>query len=296
MQDARGLDISREQIELNESIKLTLFGRVSCEPGWRGEYHSHDFWELIYIYKPKPDPFVINLNSGEHYREGSTLFLMPPGVRHIFENVGQFEAQNLYIGFTFSYQQNAASGARLPIVLPDDSAAVARTKAMLNEITAPLGSEELMQVLNNRRTDVMRCIMEVIQWISEQGSTGGVRPVDRNAALIDQIKEHIMNNLDRYISVDELAGQLYLSPNYLGQVFRQNMGMTVKNYHNQMRMEKALHTLLSGELTIGEVADKLGFESVAYFSRRFKMFYGISPSSLYRGGKQEPGLDSDEDA
>lgn len=283
MQDSGYLDISREQIELNENIKLTLFGRVSCEPGWRGEFHSHDFWELVYIYKPRPDPFYIRWDTGEHYSEDNTLYLLPPGVRHIFENVGELEAQNLYIGFSFSYQHEREGDAALPVVLPDDSVAVARTKAMLNEITAPLGSEELMQVLNNRRTDVMRCIMEVIKWMSEQRGVGGERSVDRNAVLIDRIKEYILNNLDRYISVDELAGQLYLSPNYLGQVFRQNTGMTVKSYHNQMRMEKALHILVSGDWTIGEVADRLGFESVAYFSRRFKMFYGISPSLLYKG-------------
>ena len=282
MQGSAYVDMSREQIELNENIKLTLFGRVSCEPGWTGEYHRHPFWELVYIFKPLPDPYRIQWDTGEHRGRENTLYLLPPGVGHIFENTGQMEAQNLYIGFSFNYQQSQGTGDAIPVVLPGDSVAVIRIKAILNEITAPLVSEELMRVLNHRRIDVMRCIMEIIRWMSEKDSSGETRLVDRNAVLIDKIKEYTMDNLNRYISVDELAKQLYLSPNYLGQVFRQNTGMTVKGYHNQMRMEKALHILLSGELSIGEVADKLGFESVAYFSRKFRGFYGISPSSLYK--------------
>ena len=281
MQGSAYVDMSREQIELNENIKLTLFGRVSCEPGWKGDYHCHPFWELVYIHKPHPDAYVLTWDSGGHHEKNNALYLIPPGMGHIFENTGKIEAQNLYIGFSFHYQQDSKAPENIPILLPDDSLSVRRIKAVLNEITGPLNSEDLVQVLNSRRMDVMQCIMELIRWMSEQNSTGESRLVDRNAVLIDKIRESIADNLDRYISVDELARQLYLSPNYLGQVFRQNTGMTVKSYHNQMRMEKALHILLSGDLSIGEVADKLGFESVAYFSRKFKGFFGMSPSSLY---------------
>ena len=281
MQEFAYVDATREQLELNENIKLTLFGRVSCEPGWKGDRHQHPFWELVYIHKPNPDDYIIGWDNGEYREKDNTLYLMPPHVNHIFENTGKIEAQNLYIGFSFHCQQSPEEMESVPMVLPDDSVAVLRIKALLNEITEPLNSEELAQALNSRRMDVMRCIMELIHWMTEQNATISNRLIDRNAVLIDKIKEYILDHLDRYISVDELAKQLYLSPNYLGQVFRQSIGMTVKSYHNQMRMEKALHILLSGDLSIGEAADKLGFESVAYFSRKFKSFYGMSPSSLY---------------
>jgi AraC-like DNA-binding protein len=284
MTDSAYLDISREQIELNDNMKLTLFGRVTCESGWRGDWHQHDFWELVYVYKETTDDYSYTWQGGEFQGNESMLFLLPPKENHIFENTGTKEAQNIYIGFTFNYHSEDWA-SDLPVVLPSDHIAVAKTIQLLNEITVPVG-DELVLMLNNKRTDVMRCVMDIIKWMTEKSGVKDRGLIDRNLMLIDTIKEYIKNNLDRYISVDELARQHYLSPNYLGQVFRQSTGMTVKNYHNQMRMEHALNILVSHTSSISEVADQLGFESVAYFSRRFKMFYGISPSSLYKTNKE----------
>ncbi|MEA5051282.1 MAG: AraC family transcriptional regulator [Oscillospiraceae bacterium] len=271
---------SREQLELNDNVRTELFGRVTCPPGYFGRYHSHDFWELVYIYKTAPDPFIMDCGNERAISSDNCLFLMPPGKEHSFHNTGRLEAQNIYIGFSYSFSPELPLREDLPLLLPTDNPSVSRTLSLFNELTKPMTMGDLRYTLNIKRREIIRCVLHIVNWMidSEAGHEGG--SAVRTMLLIDRIKEYIMDNLDKHISVDELAKQLYLSPNYLGQVFRQYTGTTVKNYHNQMRMDTALRMIISGDKTISEIADEMGFESIAYFSRRFKMSYGISPSQV----------------
>lgn len=272
---------SREQLELSDLIRTNLFGRVTFPPDYEGRYHSHDFWELVYIYKTEPDPFIMEIKGERFYCNDNCLFLIPPGEEHMFFNNGKLEAQNLYIGFSFSFSPDIQMHENLPIKLPTEHPAVSRLLILFNELAKPMASGELRYALNSKRSEIIRCVLHIVNYMidsdSEFMSSGSTV---RTMLLIEKIKEFIMDNLDRHISVDELARQLYLTPNYLGQVFRQYTGTTVKNYHNQMRMDTALRLIISGEKTISEIADELGFDSISYFSRRFKMSYGISPSQI----------------
>lgn len=271
---------SREQLELSDLVRTKLFGRVTCPPAYSGSYHSHDFWELVYIYKTEPDPFIMEFKRERFYCSDNSLFLVPPGEEHIFVNTGKLEAQNIYIGFSYSFSPEIQLHEDLPLKLPTDHPSVSRSLILFNELTKPITAGDLRYALNTKRSEVIHCVLHIVNWMIDSDSAHGSGTTIRTILLIDRIKEFIMDNLDRHISVDELARQLYLTPNYLGQLFRQYAGTTVKNYHNQMRMDAALRLIISSEKTISEIASELGFESISYFSRRFKMSYGISPSQI----------------
>ncbi|MEA4911577.1 MAG: AraC family transcriptional regulator [Oscillospiraceae bacterium] len=280
MPQSQPYEENREQLELNDSVRTELFGRVTCPPGYVGRYHSHNFWEVVYIYKTEPDPFIMDCGGKRSICSDNSLFLMPPNTEHSFLNTGKLEAQNIYIGFSYSFSPELHLREDLPQVLPTDNPSVSRTLSLFNELSKPMSTGDLRHTLNIKRREIIRCVLHIVSWMidTDAGHEGG--SAVRTMLLIDKIKEFIMDNLDRHISVDELARQLYLSPNYLGQVFRQYTGTTVKNYHNQMRMDTALRMIISGDKTISEIADEMGFESIAYFSRRFKMSFGISPSQV----------------
>jgi len=271
---------TREQLELSDSVTTKLFGRVTCPPEYEGKYHSHDFWELVYIYKAEPDQFLMELQDERFNLSENSLFLIPPGKRHVFINNGKLEAQNIYIGFSYSFSPEIQLQEQLPIRLPTDHPSVSQAIILFNELAKPMSTTDLRYILNSKRNEVMRCVLYIVNWMIDNDSEPGSSSAVRTMLLIEKIKEFLMQNLDRHISVDELARQLYLTPNYLGQIFRQHVGTTVKKYHNQLRMEAALRMLISSRKTISEISDELGFESISYFSRRFKMTYGISPSQI----------------
>jgi transcriptional regulator GlxA family with amidase domain len=63
--------------------------------------------------------------------------------------------------------------------------------------------------------------------------------------------------------------------------------MTVMEYVMKTRLAAAKDMLLSTDLSIGEVAERSGFPSLAYFSRTFKSKIGMTPSKFKRAGKDK---------
>lgn len=284
---------NREQLELNDVIRVTLFGFVMCQPNYAGTHHAHDFWELVYIYKPNPDPFLMECKNERFFCNDNSLFLIPPGEGHRFFNNGDLEAINIYIGFSFSLSPEMKLQKSLPIKLSTDQPPVSRLLVLFNELTKPMGVGERRYYLNAKRSELFYCVQNVVNWMVESNIEYEGNSTVRTMILIDRIKEFITDNLHRHISIDEIAKQFYLTPNYIGQVFRQYTGTTVKSFHNQMRMDTALRMLITGDKTVGEISYQLGFESISYFSRRFKMHYGVSPSQILLQNVKSSDLDSE---
>ena len=65
--------------------------------------------------------------------------------------------------------------------------------------------------------------------------------------------------------------------------------MTITEYILQKRMKKAAQILSNdGDVSIKEISETCGFSDIEYFSRSFKQYYGVSPST-YRKQKQDEG-------
>lgn len=79
------------------------------------------------------------------------------------------------------------------------------------------------------------------------------------------------------ISLKLMAGEVYLSPNYLGNIFRKHTGVTFNEYLSDYRMEKARELLASPKSKVSWVAEKVGIPNTSYFCTLFKSKYGVAP-------------------
>ena len=86
------------------------------------------------------------------------------------------------------------------------------------------------------------------------------------------------------ISLNRVAKEVDLSPNYLSAVFSQEMGTTFVEYLTTKRMEKARELLRASDLRSGEIAAAVGYKDSHYFSFLFKKTQGCTPRD-YRSGK-----------
>lgn len=109
------------------------------------------------------------------------------------------------------------------------------------------------------------------------GQIGRTRKDDRKKA-VDMAKQIISKRYDSELSIEKISRELHYSRNYFGQLFKQETGMSVNEYINQVRVQKAKELLLSGEYRIGQIAEKVGFSDQQYFSRVFKKIVGCMPS------------------
>lgn len=93
-----------------------------------------------------------------------------------------------------------------------------------------------------------------------------------------EILEH---NFMNKINVAQLAQKFGLSPNYLGNIFKTEIGQSINAYLLNVRLQKAKELLLTTNDSIGEIAYNVGFFSPFYFSTCFERSEGVPPS-VYR--------------
>lgn len=94
-------------------------------------------------------------------------------------------------------------------------------------------------------------------------------------------QKYLNKNLDRAVSLDEISEQIHVSKYYLSHRFKELFGVSPMQYHMESRIEYAKNLLANTSDSIGNIAEKVGFENVYSFSRAFKKHENVSPS-VYR--------------
>lgn len=96
-----------------------------------------------------------------------------------------------------------------------------------------------------------------------------------------RIKSYVNHNIDREISLEQLACIANISKYHLIRLFKKTFGMSPIQYHQVVRVEKAREMIQFTNLSLTEISDSLGFQSIHAFSRAFKNVDGVCPS-FYR--------------
>lgn len=110
---------------------------------------------------------------------------------------------------------------------------------------------------------------------------------DRKARLIESIKNKVIKTVHHSDRVDrkynwstQLAEELHYDYNYLSNLFSSVEGITLEQYIIRQKIEKVKELLFYDELSLSEIAHKLGYSSVAHLSGQFKKITGLTPSEL----------------
>ena len=101
---------------------------------------------------------------------------------------------------------------------------------------------------------------------------------DAAPMLSDKIASFLEKQTDKAFTKELIENEFYLSYSYMSAVFKREKGTSPGSFHNTVRMNKAAEMLRSSSLSIGQIAEKLGFNDMLYFSRRFHQSKGLSPS------------------
>lgn len=110
---------------------------------------------------------------------------------------------------------------------------------------------------------------------------------DRKARLIEGIKNKVIQMIHHSDRINlkvnwssVLSDEMHYEYNYLSNLFSSVEGITLEQYIIRQKIEKVKELLFYDELTLSEIADKLGYSSVAHLSAQFKKITGFTPSEL----------------
>lgn len=153
-----------------------------------------------------------------------------------------------------------------------------------SKVTLSARQNELARLINNLqsvadlRVWVERVITTHIRWLQEQHP-------GMDQAVIRRVKELIQKNYAGEITLTRVAEQVHLSPAYLSRLFKNRTGKSFIDYLTEVRLQEAKTLLLSGEMTIDQVAEAVGFQNNSYFTAVFKKHQGLTPSEFRRRQK-----------
>ncbi|MDO4487009.1 MAG: response regulator [Bacillota bacterium] len=107
-------------------------------------------------------------------------------------------------------------------------------------------------------------------------------PEAQDERIINSITRFMQEHLAEEMSLSVLSEEFHMNPQYISQLFKNEIGVGFLAYLTSIRMEKAKKLLLSTSLSIGEVAEQSGYGDYRVFTKVFKKSEGITPSQYRR--------------
>lgn len=273
---------SRTQADFMFHFCIEQIGHVTCFKDWYGERHAHTFWELIYV--AKNDGYIQYENTRDAALSGR-LYLIRPYEQHTFMVDGLEQAAISYVGFRYS-RDNHKWRSDFPY---HDVCSYLPQAAQLEALMRRIAATDTKEKLEKLTFEAVSALLPLVQWLDEHDEVRQTRQ-SSSALLCRKVISYLQENFDRNVTVKEIAGSLYVSPHHLGNVFQRQMKQTIKQYQMRIKMEEAITLLRDTDLTISEIASRLGWGTQQYFSKSFKDYYGLTPIEARRlaGGRVSP--------
>lgn len=95
--------------------------------------------------------------------------------------------------------------------------------------------------------------------------------------FVEAVTHYMVENMEKKVTLQELADYMGYSQSYLSQRFKQELGESPVNYLNRLRIDSACRMLKETNLKINHICHKVGISDAYYFSRLFRQLMGMSP-------------------
>ena len=233
---------------------------VTLNPHHHTDYEVHLICRGSHAYEIGDN--VIQLQAG-------MFLLIPPGVRHRVLGASE-DMQKYSITFHSDYRPACDHWAG-PLT--------ERMQADLKFI-----GEEAGKTGGCARQLIGGCVLELILLLLRTvGYEGPETPPlpeesgeDERMALA---RRYIADNVERSISVEDVAYYCHLSTRQLARLFWEQAGVSPARYLQAEKMQAVRQSLLTEKLTSRQLSEKYGYSSEYYFCKAFKKYYGMSPGA-----------------
>ena len=268
---------------INELVKIDSMYSLSTpiyEHGYNFAGETHNFWECVYVKRGSievsADDRILHLEAGQivfHKPLELHKFYVdsPDGTELLifsYDLVGDIQQSLADRAFTLDEKQSVfIKGVEECIDAQTDPNALYTRRYI-----------ELFEKVPNLSQKIVSYLKLLFLSLAENGCQSE-QILSREAKLFRDAINYMNDSISVGISVNELAEKLNISTSTLKRLFDKYAGMSVHKYFTAIKMNTAT-SLLSSGLSVGTVAERLGFSSSAYFSAVFKRETGKIPSAI----------------
>lgn len=251
--------------------------------------HSHSNWELSLVVKGSGIRQIGDTNSPF---ADDDLVIIPPEIPHCWhfdENYTDSEGYiaNITIKFTTHFlEQCAATFAPIAhdiIVLMNEKTSFTFDAERKKKLTAIMND-----IVNADAREQCHLIIKLLSIIISDGkviAVGKADSRDRISRRLDSVRIYTSCNLNRHITIDEIARHVGMNRSAFCSFFKKATGESYVTYLNRRRIDKVCERLRTDDSSISDIAYTCGFNNMPYFNRTFRHMTGTNPSH-YRATKK----------
>ncbi len=277
------------EIAIDSIITLHYF-RYAKDFLFSGE--KHDFWELAYV--DKGEVGVMADNNGYVLQQGEAIFHEPNEYHNIWAN-GKY-ANVVIITFSCGGKEMDFFRHKILKVSPDrrewltrifqaasqaflDPFDILDQKRLTLQEDIPFGSRQLIK---NYLEILLIQLIQDNQQIDKDKRLSPESKTQNEQKIIDTVIGIMESNLYNQITFDDIAEKICFSKSYLTKLFRAKVNKGIMEYYLDLKIEEAKKLISEKELSYTQIAEKLSFGSIHYFSKIFKIKTGMSPREYDR--------------
>lgn len=101
---------------------------------------------------------------------------------------------------------------------------------------------------------------------------------EKTSEIIERVKQHIEENLEGDLFLDAVAELVNLSPRYFSRVFKMHTGENFSDFVTKRRLMRSAEMIRKYDWSIEMIAQQVGYHNPAYFTKRFKDYYKVTPT------------------
>ena len=254
-------------------------------------YHKpevHDFWEMVYV--DNGTVVAVSDNTQTTLTQGQVIF-HAPGEYHAHISNKKVANNMLIISFDCDGEQinqlsrqifNLNHTEKNLLALFKSEADIALNgipnnftmDKHLDFMDAPFGSSQLLGAYLNEL--IIRLIRN-LNFSDKYDKTARDSVEFSQNQFTELICDYMKDNIFTNLSLADICNQFLIGKSKLSIIFKDYTGMTPMEYYNSLKINKAKQLIRENNLSVSEIADKLGYSSIHIFSRAFKHSVGFSP-------------------
>lgn len=265
-----------EEDPLASSIYVTDIGYYpKAQHHYRSRQEPIDQYVFIYCVDGKG---WFELEGKRYDVKTNQYFILPAGVPHTYA-ADEMNPWTIYwIHFRGSLARYYAADCTHPLdVTPGMASRINARINLFEEIFNTLKSSFAIENIRYAMATLHHYLAS-LRYIQQYRNAD--RQTEQNNSDIIGIVIHFLNeNIERHLTLKEIAEFSGLSPSRLSAVFKDRTGHSPLNYFNFMKMRKACELLDNTKMKLNQISLKLGIDDQYYFSRLFSKIMGTSPKA-----------------
>ncbi|CAH0118137.1 HTH-type transcriptional activator RhaR [Paenibacillus sp. CECT 9249] len=244
--------------------------------------HYHDAYEILYIISGELYYFI---GDRTYQVVGGVLLLINMNDIHklINSNGSMYERVTLQFKKEFLEGFLAAGEAFDPCSCFQSGSSAIKLRAQEQGFVEGLFHKMIAEHTNQSpQSDLYLklLLIELLIFIGRKqhsGHRGLYIESNRTHKQISRIVNYINHHYAKRLTLDDISKNFYMSPSHVSRTFKDSTGFTFIEYVNNVRVKEACTLLKDSNLTVSEIAERVGFDNLTHFGRIFKGTTGSSP-------------------